>query len=132
MKCKSCNKETEHLEAHHIVPKSRGGSDDEGNLIKLCSDCHGLAHDVAFVSERGGLLNEAIVKSKIKDDIDKEWLTNNEDLINDKMWELYDKNEDEHMLILLLMERGRFTASHIRKWYENGRVTIKTSITFKD
>ena len=48
---------------HHIVPKSRGGSDNEGNLINLCLECHGKAHDVTFKSN-GGLIKESIRKYK--------------------------------------------------------------------
>lgn len=32
------------LHAHHVVPKSRGGSHDVSNLISLCSDCHQTVH----------------------------------------------------------------------------------------
>jgi len=32
------------LHAHHVVPKSRGGSHDVSNLISLCSDCHNTVH----------------------------------------------------------------------------------------
>lgn len=31
---------TESLEAHHITPRDKGGSDDVGNLITLCHACH--------------------------------------------------------------------------------------------
>lgn len=34
------------LHVHHIVPKKRGGSDDEGNLIVLCPNDHVLAHSL--------------------------------------------------------------------------------------
>jgi 5-methylcytosine-specific restriction protein A len=27
-------------EVDHIMPKSRGGTDDLGNLAAICSDCH--------------------------------------------------------------------------------------------
>jgi len=30
---------------HHIEPRSRGGGDNEENLITLCTYCHSLAHD---------------------------------------------------------------------------------------
>jgi len=33
------------LEVHHIVPRSRGGTNDESNLITLCSSCHRLIHE---------------------------------------------------------------------------------------
>lgn len=32
------------LHAHHIVPKSRGGSDKLSNLITLCNQCHNAVH----------------------------------------------------------------------------------------
>jgi HNH endonuclease len=31
---------------HHIVPRSRNGSDDESNLITLCRDCHSALHEL--------------------------------------------------------------------------------------
>lgn len=130
MKCKLCNKKTEHLELHHIIPKSRGGSNDESNLIELCSECHGLAHDVSFTNERGGLIKESVSRKKIQDEIDRKWLNDNENFVYKKMMELHNRDEDTHMLMLLLLEKGRFTASHIRKWCEVGKVTFKTSITF--
>ena len=34
------------LELHHLVPRSHGGTDDETNLITLCSPCHGKVHGV--------------------------------------------------------------------------------------
>ena len=32
------------LHAHHIVPKSRGGTHEKSNLITLCKDCHNTVH----------------------------------------------------------------------------------------
>jgi len=32
------------LHAHHVVPKSRGGTHDMSNLITLCSQCHKTVH----------------------------------------------------------------------------------------
>lgn len=29
-----------HLSVHHVIPRLEGGSDDEQNLITLCSKCH--------------------------------------------------------------------------------------------
>jgi hypothetical protein len=34
------------LNLHHIVPVAAGGSDDEGNLVLLCANCHALTHAV--------------------------------------------------------------------------------------
>lgn len=36
----------EQLHQHHLVPKSRGGGNDETNLITLCVDCHEKIHGV--------------------------------------------------------------------------------------
>ncbi len=36
---------TNYLEIHHVVPRSRGGANDPGNLTCLCSACHRLVHD---------------------------------------------------------------------------------------
>lgn len=43
-KCQCCGKKNCRLEVHHLLPRSRGGSDRLANLITLCSDCHRLAH----------------------------------------------------------------------------------------
>lgn len=43
-KCQCCGKKNCRLEVHHLLPRSRGGSDKLANLITLCSDCHSLAH----------------------------------------------------------------------------------------
>ena len=43
-KCQCCGKKNCRLEVHHLLPRSRGGSDRLANLITLCSDCHHLAH----------------------------------------------------------------------------------------
>ena len=34
-----------YLEVHHKVPRVVGGSNDESNLVTLCSACHRLAHE---------------------------------------------------------------------------------------
>ncbi len=43
-KCQCCGKKNCRLEVHHLLPRSRGGSDKLVNLITLCSNCHHLAH----------------------------------------------------------------------------------------
>ena len=42
--CVNCGSR-EDIEMHHIVPLSRGGSNNEGNIVYLCHGCHNKAHD---------------------------------------------------------------------------------------
>lgn len=37
-KCQACG--TKGVEVHHIVPLSKGGSDEPENLALMCSQCH--------------------------------------------------------------------------------------------
>lgn len=43
-KCSSCRK-THWIHRHHIIPRSKGGSDDPSNLIDVCSNCHEDIHE---------------------------------------------------------------------------------------
>jgi len=42
--CQTCGATDEVVHAHHIVPKSAGGTDDEENLKTLCGKCHAMMH----------------------------------------------------------------------------------------
>lgn len=46
--CKHCGKDIRSSskpgEAHHIVPVSKGGTNELSNLITLCYDCHKIEH----------------------------------------------------------------------------------------
>ena len=42
MRCKRCGSTVE-LQQHHIVPKSLGGTDQDGR-ITLCKKCHDILH----------------------------------------------------------------------------------------
>lgn len=41
--CQHCH-QTAAVDIHHIIFKSRGGSDEVENLIALCRECHDKAH----------------------------------------------------------------------------------------
>lgn len=46
-RCTKCGRRgspTNKLHAHHIVSKSKGGSDSKANLRTLCEECHTLMH----------------------------------------------------------------------------------------
>jgi len=42
-RCQACGS-LSGLEVHHIQRRSQLGSDSDGNLITLCSDCHQAVH----------------------------------------------------------------------------------------
>lgn len=46
-KCEKCKKKTKSkpLEVHHIIPKSKGGSNDRKNLMAICHECHKKIHE---------------------------------------------------------------------------------------
>ena len=41
--CVACG-EKENIQHHHLKPASKGGSDEESNLITLCIQCHAIIH----------------------------------------------------------------------------------------
>lgn len=42
--CQCCGAKNTRLEVHHIAYRSKGGTDDERNLIALCEKCHDAVH----------------------------------------------------------------------------------------
>ena len=50
-KCAICGT-TENLEHHHLVPKEDGGTDDETNILTLCSEHHAAVHGVKLTKQR--------------------------------------------------------------------------------
>lgn len=130
MKCEICKKEVDYLEKHHIVPKCRGGSDDKSNLVEICLVCHGLAHDVSFKNNRGGLIKEQINKNTKLNLEARKWLEKNEDLVHKKMMDLYYEDEDKHTLMLLLIDKNNMRAEHLAEWILEGKTKFKSSFTF--
>lgn len=81
-KCQCCGKKNCRLEVHHLLPRSRGGSDKLANLITLCTDCHHLAHSseeqlLAFQKKFGkkakGTLNYATQMNILRSMLQKEY-----------------------------------------------------------
>lgn len=56
--CQICGAKHTRLEVHHIVYRSKGGTDDEDNLITLCESCHKKIHK--------GEINVSLKPKKLK------------------------------------------------------------------
>lgn len=65
-KCTECGKDS-NLHAHHIVPKSIGGTDYEDNLITLCNSCHRKAEYKEFDKSTRTYLKEVYENTKQND-----------------------------------------------------------------
>lgn len=67
--CKGKSKDSK-LEVHHIVYRSNGGSDEQENLITLCSTCHYKLHhgeiELKLKGKRKGQLNHATQMNSIR------------------------------------------------------------------
>jgi hypothetical protein len=57
--CQVCKKRNKILRIHHIVYKSKGGTDRAGNLITICTDCHTPENH-----KQGGILYDWMMKHK--------------------------------------------------------------------
>jgi hypothetical protein len=57
--CQVCKKKGKILQTHHIIYKSKGGTDRADNLITVCTDCHTSKNH-----KKGGVLYEWMTKDK--------------------------------------------------------------------
>ena len=60
--CFNCGWVLTTCDIHHIIPISKGGTDDNSNLTHLCPNCHRLAHE-----------NKLTTFVSIKERIGEEW-----------------------------------------------------------
>jgi hypothetical protein len=97
-KCSNCSASGVEMHKHHIVPRSRGGSDSESNLALLCKDCHGQVHDVTFKSDLG-VVKSGINRSKEKSKLAYEFF-NDERHIEGFLSELEDANSDMYNFLI--------------------------------
>lgn len=61
--CAACGVEND-LHFHHLQPKSKGGSDEETNLVTLCTICHGLWHNMNWSHTHSQLVAEGIDRAR--------------------------------------------------------------------
>ena len=63
--CEICGWNEESCDVHHITPKSKGGSDENSNLIIVCPCCHRMCHNNRFT--------EDFLRSKSIENTFKDW-----------------------------------------------------------
>lgn len=73
--CSECGWDKSICDIHHIVPKSKGGSDEHSNLTYLCPNCHRLAH-------RGQIAKFITLVDQIGDSWKHFYFPNGHDTIN--------------------------------------------------
>ena len=140
MKCASTNK----LEVHHILLRSNGGSNNESNLITLCSACHKHAPDnpiefikycaqhISYPLQKSKLLTKSFICMMISHpelaelitDMEKvSWLNNKLDELYDDLWSIYISGDINNI--------GTFMnkhLNHIIKKKEDNNVNRKTTV----
>ena len=57
--CQVCKKRNKILRTHHIIYKSKGGTDRADNLITVCNECHSSENH-----QNGGILYDWMIKHK--------------------------------------------------------------------
>lgn len=109
-KCSNCKNKGEHW--HHIVPKSRGGSDNPSNLVFLCLDCHSKAHNVSLKGDNG-LIKEATQNAKKDYKKALKWSEENKDNIENFFMSLEDRDQNLHDYLLSGMLIGIIKISDV-------------------
>ena len=65
--CVACgDSNPDHLDHHHLVPRSCGGGDEETNLITLCRTCHGKLHGIEWRNDHSKLTREGQARAKAR------------------------------------------------------------------
>lgn len=61
------------LHAHHVVPKSKGGTHQLNNLTTMCSTCHDAIHNQNDVSPTNPQIEQSVSQSRDDEMSDIEW-----------------------------------------------------------
>jgi len=63
--CVACgDTDPAHLDHHHLVPRVRGGGEEDTNMITLCRACHGKLHGVEWDNDHGKLVKEGMERAR--------------------------------------------------------------------
>lgn len=71
--CSDCGIERWKLHRHHVIPKSQGGSNDEGNLVRICANCHEDRHGPNGEVEPWRLANTPEARAKRSESMRRLW-----------------------------------------------------------
>jgi hypothetical protein len=52
------------VDHHHLIPRARGGSDEDTNMVTLCRECHGLLHGVTWSNDHCELVRAGLAAAK--------------------------------------------------------------------
>ena len=116
--CKTCDYVGDDTHIHHIIPKSVGGSDDENNLIELCTICHGKAHDVQFAGD-SGIVKKGIVLAIEKRKSILSWLEKYEDVLHDIIVDFHEHEGTDVVTELLFYNAVKLEDLHT--WLKHGK-----------
>ena len=116
--CKLCNYIGVETHMHHIIPRSRGGADDDGNLIELCSTCHNKAHNAEFGGDNG-IIKHGIKKTKDRNKRATNWVAKHEDVLHDILMGFYD--EEGTSVITDMLYYDVIKAEDLHTWLKFGK-----------
>lgn len=133
--CVNCGSREE-IEMHHIVPLSMGGTNNEGNLVYLCRECHFKAHGAKLGTHSGDRGRKRAEKPSNADMLIEKYLTG--DLCGEDarkmmgvkrqhtfkdMWFVKEYLE-EHGISDVKSHRERNGLYSTEIWYKDGRKEI--------
>ena len=116
--CKTCGYIGEDTHVHHIIPKSLGVSDDDNNLIELCTICHGKAHNVEFAGD-SGIIKKGIAKTINKRKSAMSWLEKYEDVLHDIILDFHEYEGTDVVTELLFYNAIKIEDLHT--WLKYGK-----------
>ena len=82
-RCQECGY-YKHLEVHHIVPRSKGGTDEFSNLVTLCKECHDVIHGFKKRKKKRWNHDRRRSAKKRRERIDKKFDSLNQLIKNDE------------------------------------------------
>lgn len=115
--CKLCDYTGNDTHIHHIVPRSRGGKDEESNLIEVCPECHSKLHD-AELNTTSELTKLGINKVKENKKIIQSWLVEHEKQICEMLLAFFHKHGTPILTEMIVYDALHM--SDIAYWLEHG------------